>query len=234
MIQLGSRSFQLAYENKNGWNFEAFRDRYSDVLDRYDYIVGDWGYNQLRLKGFFREGNPKSTKDTCITSLQEYIQEYCNFGCAYFVLERIPNKKKTIDQAIGGQEQPKEGQHKHHQHQKEQKEQKEQREQKEQAHKELEPKELHKDPGKEHVKDKDPQPHKERHRDHPKEHQKEHHKDHQKERNARADEAKASKQHHHKDQQKNKRHRGDHKRHERKASNRHPEAARTSQAKTDA
>ncbi|GFR39329.1 hypothetical protein PRECH8_26250 [Insulibacter thermoxylanivorax] len=116
MIQLGGRTFQLAYENKNGWNYEAFRERYSDILDRYDYIVGDWGYNQLRLKGFYREGNPKGTKDTCITSLQEYIQEYCNFGCAYFVLERIPNKSKSIDQALDHQDhypQHKESQHKH-------------------------------------------------------------------------------------------------------------------------
>lgn len=99
MIQLGGRTFELKYEIKNGWNFEAFRDRYSDVLDRYDYIVGDWGYNQLRLKGFFREGNPKGSKESSITSLQDYIQEYCNFGCAYFVLERIPNKKKADDAA---------------------------------------------------------------------------------------------------------------------------------------
>lgn len=98
MIQLGGKVFELAYENKNGWNFEAFRERYSDVLDRYDYIVGDWGYNQLRLKGFFREGNPKASKETCISTLQEYIQEYCNFGCAYFVLERIHGKKKLFDQ----------------------------------------------------------------------------------------------------------------------------------------
>ena len=90
------KNIRIKYDNKNGWNYEAFRDRYSDVLDRYDYIVGDWGYNQLRLKGFFREGNPKGSKESSIASLQEYIQEYCNFGCAYFVLERIPNKKRTI------------------------------------------------------------------------------------------------------------------------------------------
>lgn len=103
VIQLGGKTFELKYDNKNGWNFEAFRDRYSDVLDRYDYIVGDWGYNQLRLKGFFREGNPKGSKESSIASLQEYIQEYCNFGCAYFVLERIPNKKRT-DHPFGGQD----------------------------------------------------------------------------------------------------------------------------------
>lgn len=114
VIQLGSRTFELAYENKNGWNFEAFRDRYSDVLDRYDYIVGDWGYNQLRLKGFFRDGNPKGSKESSISSLQEYIQEYCNFGCAYFVLERVPAKKKAGEQTPSVQEEPKSPSHRQH------------------------------------------------------------------------------------------------------------------------
>ncbi|WP_199620597.1 YutD-like domain-containing protein [Paenibacillus alkalitolerans] len=92
MILIGEKTYELILEHKNAWNADAFKERYSEVLDRYDYIVGDWGYNQLRLKGFFREGSPKSTKDTSIGGLQDYLQEYCNFGCAYFVLERTANK----------------------------------------------------------------------------------------------------------------------------------------------
>ncbi|HZG84590.1 YutD family protein [Paenibacillus sp.] len=92
MIWVGGRAFELIQEHKDAWKPEAFKERYSEVLDRYDYIVGDWGYNQLRLKGFFKEGNSKATKDSVIASLQDYLQEYCNFGCAYFVLERQPAK----------------------------------------------------------------------------------------------------------------------------------------------
>jgi uncharacterized protein YutD len=86
---IGKNAYTLAYEHKDGWNAEAFRERYSEILERYDYIVGDWGYNQLRLRGFFREGHPRATRDTVITSLMDYIQEYCNFGCAYFVLAKV-------------------------------------------------------------------------------------------------------------------------------------------------
>ena len=92
MIWVGGRAFELIQEHKDAWKPEAFKERYSEVLDRYDYIVGDWGYNQLRLKGFFKEGNGKATKDSVIGALQDYLQEYCNFGCAYFVLERQPAK----------------------------------------------------------------------------------------------------------------------------------------------
>jgi len=88
LIHIAGNTYELIFENRNGWNVEAFRNRYSEVLERYDYIVGDWGYNQLRLKGFFRDGHQKATKDTTFSYMTDYINEYCNFGCAYFILEK--------------------------------------------------------------------------------------------------------------------------------------------------
>ncbi|WP_144679218.1 YutD family protein [Bacillus altitudinis] len=89
MIVIQNATFDLVREIKDGFDEEAFKTRYSDILNKYDYIVGDWGYNQLRLKGFFDDQNQKATFDTKISTLDEYIYEYCNFGCAYFVLKRI-------------------------------------------------------------------------------------------------------------------------------------------------
>ncbi|MDP1511612.1 YutD-like domain-containing protein [Paenibacillus sp. CMAA1739] len=103
MFQIGGKNYEVLQDHKNGWNPEAFRDRYSEVLDRYDYIIGDWGYNQLRLKGFYREGHPKANKDTSIVVLDDYINEYCNFGCAYFVLQKsreVENKNGTNDDFV--------------------------------------------------------------------------------------------------------------------------------------
>ncbi len=88
LIQIGGKTYEIIKQHRDGWNAEIFRERYSEVLDRYDYILGDWGYNQLRLKGFYRDGHPKAGKDTSLSSLTEYINEYCNFGCAYFVLQK--------------------------------------------------------------------------------------------------------------------------------------------------
>ena len=87
-IHIAGNTYELIFENRNGWNVEAFRNRYSEVLERYDYIVGDWGYNQLRLKGFFRDGHQKATKDSTYSYMTDYINEYCNFGCAYFIIEK--------------------------------------------------------------------------------------------------------------------------------------------------
>ncbi|MFY0761815.1 MULTISPECIES: YutD family protein [Metabacillus] len=89
MITVQNHSFELIKDEKNGFNEEAFKARYSEILNKYDYIVGDWGYNQLRLKGFFDDQNQKASYDTKISTLDEYIFEYCNFGCAHFVLKKI-------------------------------------------------------------------------------------------------------------------------------------------------
>ncbi|WP_243290421.1 YutD-like domain-containing protein [Bacillus sp. FJAT-47783] len=89
MITIQNQQYELVKEFKNGFNEEAFKARYSEILNKYDFIVGDWGYNQLRLRGFFDDQNQKATYDTKISTLDEYLYEYCNYGCAYFVLKKI-------------------------------------------------------------------------------------------------------------------------------------------------
>jgi uncharacterized protein YutD len=97
LIHIGGKSYEIVQENRNGWNPEAFRDRYSEVLERYDFIVGDWGYSQLRLKGFFRDNHQKATKESNLSGMPDYINEYCNFGCAYFILEKTQSTKREPD-----------------------------------------------------------------------------------------------------------------------------------------
>lgn len=104
MFQIANKTYEVIKDHKDGWNLEAFRERYSEVLERYDFVVGDWGYSQLRLRGFFKDSNPKATKDTVISTLQDYLNEYCNFGCAYFIVEKIQNKPFPGNQDKEGHE----------------------------------------------------------------------------------------------------------------------------------
>lgn len=89
MISIEGYEYELVNDYREAFQEEVLKERYSDILAKYDYIVGDWGYNQLRLKGFFEDKNQKSTFDTKISTLQDYLYEYCNFGCAYFVLRKV-------------------------------------------------------------------------------------------------------------------------------------------------
>lgn len=94
MIRVQGNSFEVIENNRDAWKEEDFKERYSDVLNKYDYVVGDWGYSQLRLRGFFEDNNRKAAYDTKISTLPEYIYEYCNFGCPYFVLKKVKNDEK--------------------------------------------------------------------------------------------------------------------------------------------
>ncbi|WP_313237928.1 YutD family protein [Sporosarcina ureae] len=89
MVILENMQYEIAEEFRDGFDEEALNERFSEVLLKYDFILGDWGYGQLRLKGFFEDRNSKSTYETKISTVQDYIYEYCNFGCAYFILKKI-------------------------------------------------------------------------------------------------------------------------------------------------
>ncbi|PLT33990.1 YutD family protein [Bacillus sp. V5-8f] len=89
LININNISYELSKDYRDGFKEDAFRARYSEILTKYDYIVGDWGYGQLRLRGFFDDNNQKATFDTKISTLSEYLYEYCNFGCPYFVVKKV-------------------------------------------------------------------------------------------------------------------------------------------------
>ena len=96
MIIADGNVYEIIEDMREGFNEEAFAARYSDILSKYDYIVGDWGYGQLRLKGFFDDKNQKSTFDTKISTIEDYLYEYCNFGCAYFIVKKTGRAPEQV------------------------------------------------------------------------------------------------------------------------------------------
>ncbi|MGB3102153.1 Uncharacterized protein YutD [Psychrobacillus psychrotolerans] len=101
MIIAEGFTYEIIEDYREAFKEEAFLDRYSEILTKYDYIMGDWGYGQLRLKGFFEDRSHKATFDTKIGTMKDYLYEYCNFGCAYFVVKKIGVAPKIVpDEAI--------------------------------------------------------------------------------------------------------------------------------------
>ncbi|HIE5213407.1 TPA: YutD family protein [Staphylococcus aureus] len=100
MIKVDQHYFELIENYRECFNEEQFIARYSDILDKYDYIVGDYGYDQLRLKGFYKDSNKKAEMSKRFSNIQDYIFECCNFGCPYFVLRHLSKQevKKLIEE----------------------------------------------------------------------------------------------------------------------------------------
>lgn len=74
----------LVENEKDAFDVLSFTQRFSDILLKYDFIVGDWSNEQLRLKGFYKTHHTKALNT--IHRLEDYLKEYCSFGCAYFIL----------------------------------------------------------------------------------------------------------------------------------------------------
>ena len=60
-----------------------------DYFDEYDYILGDYAYDKLRLKGFYKKENKNSKAINNYENIKKYIEDYCSYGCKYFILEKV-------------------------------------------------------------------------------------------------------------------------------------------------
>lgn len=87
-IRIKNQVYQIVSNYREGFKLEAFEQRYQDYFDKFDFIVGDWGYEQLRLRGFYQVNQRKVPRDQTINFLDDYLKEYCNFGCQYFVIAK--------------------------------------------------------------------------------------------------------------------------------------------------
>lgn len=103
VVTIGDKVFHLIHNYRDGFNQEKLEQRYSDIFAKYDYLVGDWGHEQLRLKGFFSSSRKKMPDELKISHLEDYIKEYMNFGAAFFVLKRMRSKDIKRDEAFVGE-----------------------------------------------------------------------------------------------------------------------------------
>lgn len=86
--------YKLIEEYKDAFDLEIMEERYTDYLLKYDYIVGDIAYEKLRLRGFYEDYRKGVPIDMKISNLEDYLIEYCSFGAAYFVFERVDKKEE--------------------------------------------------------------------------------------------------------------------------------------------
>lgn len=87
-LQINQQIYRVVKDYREGFDFVAFEARYQEYFEKFDFIVGDWGYEQLRLRGFYQLNKRKVPREQTIDYLEDYLKEYCNFGCRYFVLAK--------------------------------------------------------------------------------------------------------------------------------------------------
>lgn len=90
VYKINENNYEIIKNYKDGFDYEEIKNKCSetDYFDNYDYIVGDWSYGKLRLKGFCDKQNKLYKDINDINNLDNYINNLCSYECKYFVIKK--------------------------------------------------------------------------------------------------------------------------------------------------
>ena len=88
-VEINGVQYEVVRNDDNCLNKEELAEKITDYFDSYDYILGDFAYEKVRLKGYYEANNKKATNINNIKNLDDYIKNYCSFGAKIFLLKKI-------------------------------------------------------------------------------------------------------------------------------------------------
>lgn len=88
-IKINEKDYEVIENYKDGLSLEELTQGLTEYFDEYDYILGDWAYGKLRLKGFCEKGNKIQNESNDYNKIKDYIKNYCAFECRYFIIKKI-------------------------------------------------------------------------------------------------------------------------------------------------
>lgn len=87
-ITVNNIEYIVVEDSKDAIDIEVLKEKITDYFDAFNYIVGDWSYGKIRLKGFYDDNNKKAINSNKIGQVKNYLKNYCAFGCKYFILKK--------------------------------------------------------------------------------------------------------------------------------------------------
>lgn len=90
-IIVNGETYLVLKNDNNAIDVPLLEEKITDYYDEFDYIVGDWAYGKVRLKGFYDSSNSKCKKYNDIANLEDYIKRNCAYGCKWFQIKKKRN-----------------------------------------------------------------------------------------------------------------------------------------------
>ncbi len=87
-IDILDEKYKLICNEKDGFVLEEVLKVITDYFLTFDYILGDWAYGKLRLKGFYAHDNALCHRYNDYDMIDNYIKNFCAYGCKYFILAK--------------------------------------------------------------------------------------------------------------------------------------------------
>lgn len=88
-ITINGHDYELLKDYRDGFDLAEVTDKLTDYFEEYDYIVGDWAYGKLRLKGFYDSKNKKANNINNFNDVDNYLKEFCANDCKHFIIKKI-------------------------------------------------------------------------------------------------------------------------------------------------
>lgn len=88
-IVVENHEYELIENKGDCFSQDEFVEKYTDYFYDFDYIIGDYAYNKLRLKGFCVKGNKRYNAINDYALKDKYLKEQCAYECKYFVLKIV-------------------------------------------------------------------------------------------------------------------------------------------------
>ena len=87
--KLLENEYDIEKDDDKVFNLNEVETYFTDYFVPFDYILGDYSYSKLRLKGFYDSKNKKASKINDYKDVDKYIKNYCAFNCKYFILKKV-------------------------------------------------------------------------------------------------------------------------------------------------
>ncbi len=88
-IVFNNKKYELVENYKEAYDYDLISERLTDYFEGFDYVFGDYAYGKVRLKGFYNNSNKKVNESNNIDNYEKYLEEYCAYGCKYFLLKKL-------------------------------------------------------------------------------------------------------------------------------------------------
>ena len=88
-IVINDIEYEIIRNDKDCINKKELEEKITDYFDEFDYIMGDFAYDKVRLKGYYNSDNKMAKKINDIKYLDDYIENYCSYGARIFLLKNL-------------------------------------------------------------------------------------------------------------------------------------------------
>lgn len=92
-INVNGVKYTVIRNVRDALNVNELEEKLTEYFEDFDYILGDYAYGKLRLKGFNNKENKNFKSYNDIDKLDDYIVNNCAYGCRHFVISKVSHLK---------------------------------------------------------------------------------------------------------------------------------------------